>query len=146
MVIAKKPTKTFTLVEVMIVAFILVIAVLSLLRVYISALDLAARTKEVNIATDDLKDILEKVDSVPFAGLTTDFPDNCCLGPGCTGTTCPGGVGIASGEFLLDNEKIEVSYPDGGGINPLTIKVEATWTGRGGRAGSEVFKTIRTKE
>ena len=146
MMITERPTKTFTLVEVMIVAFILVIAVLSLLRVYISALDLASRAKEVNIATDDLKDVLEKVNSVPFASLTTDFPGNCCLGPGCTGTTCPGGISIASGEFLLNNEKIEVSYPDGDDVDPLTIKVEAAWTGRGGRQCSEDFKTRRTKE
>lgn len=127
----RKTKKGLTLIEMMIVSAILVVAVLGLWAVFITSLTCINQAKEMNIAADDLKDVLEKIKNVAFSDITTVFPD---------------GQAISSdviGGFLLNNEAIVVSYPQGI-TNPLQIQVTITWTGKDQRNYSKTFSTVRT--
>ena len=143
--------KSFTLIEIMMTSLILVIALMATLGAYVGALNLAAVNREVDIATDDAKDILEKIDSVGFNSITTEFPDECCIGSDCdNGTGCPG-VSNAT-EFLLRKQKIEIEYPEGVTADTLEIKVTVSWVGKtgrrhknGGDAPPVVLQTLATR-
>ncbi|MBU2540350.1 MAG: hypothetical protein KJ593_00450 [Candidatus Omnitrophica bacterium] len=125
--------KGLTLVELMIVSLILVVAIVALLVVFINALNQIALTKEINIATDDLTDVLERIKTTAFVDLTTQFPDGAVIN-----STLIGG-------FLLQDEAIVVRYPQGTNVDPLEIEVELTWTSKDSRARSQIFKTLRTQ-
>lgn len=123
--------KGFTLLEVLVACAILVVAVLSLWAVYITSLNCVIQAREMNIAAFDLKDVLEKIKSVAFADVTTVFPDGAAVNPSLIGG------------FLLNNENVVVSYPQGI-TDPLEIQVAITWTGKDLRPYSKTLKTIRT--
>ncbi len=128
-----KLTRGLTLVELMIVSLILAVTIVALVVVFINALNQITLAREMSIAADDLSDCLEKMKTVSFANLTAQFPN---------------GVAISSsliGGFLLANEAIIVSYPNGVNVDPLEVKVEATWLGKDGRTRSMAFKTLRTR-
>ena len=128
-----KSSKGMTLIEVMAVALIVSVAVVGLWTLFSSSLDLTIQAKEINIMTDDAKDVIEKIKSVNFANLTTVFGNNTAVSPGVVGG------------FLLTNESILVRYPDGTNIDPLPIEVDVSWTGKDKRSYLRTFKTIRTK-
>jgi len=128
-----KSRKGMTFIEVMVVALILMVAIVSLWKLFSSSLSLTIQAKEINIMTDDVKDVIEKIKNVNFANITTVFGN---------GTAVNASV---VGGFLLDNESVVVRYPDGTNIDPLTIEVEVSWTGRDRRSYNQTFKTIRTR-
>lgn len=128
-----KLTNGLTLVELMIVSLILSVTIVALVLVFINALNQIALAREMSIAADDLSDCLEKMKTVSFANLTSQFPDSAAIAPALIGG------------FLLVNEAITVSYPQGVSVDPLEIKVEVTWSGKDGRTRSMAFKTIRTR-
>lgn len=124
--------KGLTLVELMIAFLILAVAILAIWGVFIYALSNTIQAREMNIATDDLKDVLEKIKGTPFSNIVGNFPDG-----GAINATDIGG-------FLLNNESITVTYPQGTTGDPLEIVLTITWTGKGGRSYSQIFKTVRT--
>ncbi len=124
----------FTLAEVMVVSLVIMISVVALWRVYMVSLDLIIKAKELRVAADDLKDVFEKIRSVAFSDILDVFPDGGSVSPSVVGG------------FLLSDESIVVSYPDGTDANPLTIKVTITWTGKDGRVYTRSFYTMRAKE
>jgi prepilin-type N-terminal cleavage/methylation domain-containing protein len=128
-----KSSNGMTLIEVMAVALILSVAVVGLWTLFSSSLDLTIQAKEINIMTDDAKDVIEKIKNVNFANLTTVFGNNSAVSP-----TVVGG-------FLLTNESIIVRYPDGTDIDPLSIEADVRWTGKDKRDYLRTFKTIRTR-
>lgn len=121
-----------TFMEVMFTALITIIVLVAVLQVYASAFNLISRAREITIATDDLKDVLEKMRNVDFASLVATFPHN-----GAIGAALVGG-------FLLQNESIVVSYPNGTTVDPLLIQVSLSWTGRDRRNYTQTFRTTRT--
>ena len=128
--------KGFTLAEVMVVAGIIFIALLALFGVYTSALILVVEAREQAIATEDLEDSLEYIKTLPFAYITESanggFADN---------TTVSASI---VGGFLLDNESLTVTYPQGIGADPIEIQVDASWTGKYGRGKTLTFRTLRS--
>ena len=122
-----------TLIEVMIVAMIMIVAVVALWAVYVSSLDLTMQAKELNIAADDAKDVIEEIKNVNFANLTTVFTNGSAVDEATVGG------------FLLTDESIIVSYPDGTSADPLSIQVSISWTGKDTRPHNQVFKTLRTR-
>jgi len=131
---AFKNNNAFSLLEILIASGILVVVIISLMGIFIISLNCMAQAKEINIATEDLKDVLEKIKSTPFAQLTdpTKFPDG-----GNVSANVIGG-------FLLSDENIVVNYPSGTNVDPLEIEAVITWTGKDRRAYSRTFKTMRT--
>ncbi|MEW6008656.1 MAG: type II secretion system protein [Candidatus Omnitrophota bacterium] len=129
--LSRKVTKGLTLVELLIVSLILAVTIVALVIVFINALNQINLAREMSIAAEDLSDVLEKMKTVSFANLTSQFPN---------------GVAISAsviGGFLLNNEAIIVTYPQGISVDPLEIKVEATWLSKDSRIRSMAFKTLR---
>lgn len=129
----KKPA--ITLVELMIVAVIVFIGILSVWQVYIRAMNMVVQAKELNIATDDAKDVLEKIRAVPFANMLTAFPPGAAVNP----TTRLGAP------FALRDEVIRVTYPSGAGTDLVQVRVTVTWTGKDRRTYTRVFDTKRSR-
>ena len=129
-----KKKNAFSLLETVIVAGILVIVAVAVMGIFITSLNCMTQAKEISIATEDLKDVLEKIKSTPFAQLTdpSKFPDGANVG-----------LNVIGG-FLLSDENIVVSYPQGANADPLEIQVAITWTGKDKRSYSKTFNTIRT--
>jgi prepilin-type N-terminal cleavage/methylation domain-containing protein len=140
----QKVNKGFTLIEVMVTALITSTAVAALLMVYINALNLIIQAKEMAIACDDVKDVLEKMKSTAFTDIPKvgNFPDN-----GLVAASVVGG-------FSLNNEQIRVALKRADGTeanviisnipDPMLIEVTVSWRGKDGRNYARVFQTIRT--
>lgn len=134
----KSKKKAVTLMELMIAVMVLLISILALWQVFNLSSALTVQARELNTATDDLKDVLEKIKSVSYDALLGVFPD---------GATVAASV---VGGFLLDNEVITVRYPtlsdaDPNNDNPLRVEVEVTWDSKYG-AQSRTFVTMKARE
>ncbi len=140
----RKSNKGFTLIEVMVTACITVTAVAALLMVYVSVLNLIFQAKEIAIAANDMKAVLEKIKSTAFADIAKpgNFPDNAAIS-----STVVGGFQLTNEQIIValkraDGTEIDVTpsnMPD-----PLLIEVTVSWRGKDGRNYSRTFRTIRT--
>ena len=125
--------KGLTLVELMIVSFVLAVTIGALLVVFANALNQIVLSKELSIATDDLRDSLEKLKATPFANLTTQYPDGSSIGSSVIGG------------FVLMNEVITVTYPNGINVDPLEVRVTVTWLSKDKRTRTQTFNTLLTR-
>jgi len=129
--------KSFSLVEMVIAAFLVGIAFVSLLQMNNYSLAISVKARELSTACEDAGNILEKFSAADFPALMTQFPNGCCVGSSAVcgaAPACPGASDIVSAnELSLDNEKIEVSYPMGAAKDPLGVKVKISWRGKDGR-------------
>ena len=115
-------------------AFLMAVAFVGLLQLHNYSLTIAGKAKEFNTAARDASDMMEKISAVDFASVLSRFPNNCCVGTCGTAPACPGASDIVvASEMILQNERIDISYPAGTGGDPLGIRVTASWTGRDGR-------------
>lgn len=145
----KKANRGFTFLELMVTSFIIIVACLALLEVYAGSLNLVLRSREIDIATDDLKDVLEAINSTAFSNLPMDFPSGNLNNPASK-----------IGALLLNNEQIQLAYfdlsvsssnPPAVIINPqnipdpLLIEVRVSWIGRDGKNYNQAFRTIMTR-
>jgi hypothetical protein len=128
--------KAVTLVELMIAVFIILFALVALVGAFTSAFTLVALAQESTIATDDLEDVLEYINTLPYAHITE--PANGGFNDGDTVNAA------VIGGFLLEDEVITASYPLGTNADPLEIGLTVTWSGRYGRNGTLTFRTART--
>ncbi|MBD3426308.1 MAG: prepilin-type N-terminal cleavage/methylation domain-containing protein [Candidatus Omnitrophica bacterium] len=129
----KMSRKGFTLIELMIVSSVYIGIIVAIWGVLLGALNHAAMAREITVATDDLKDVMERIRSVPFPDLTAEYPHNSTVSAS------------EIGGFILQDESITVRYPQGTGADPLEVSLEATWTSKNGRTVSRIIKTIRTR-
>ena len=130
----KRAERGFSFIELMAASLVVLVAILAVMQVYISSIKLVMQAREMDIATDDLKDVLEAMKSASFANLLTDFPAS----PVTVNANVVGG-------FLLNNEVIRVTYPNGTAVDPLLIQVTVSWTGKDRRPYSQTFRTLRTR-
>lgn len=121
------------LLELMISTCIIILVFVGILAAYINAANLINQSREIDTATDDAKDVMEKIMTTPFANLTTVFVNNVAINPALIGG------------FSLLNESIIVQYPNGTLVDPLLVQVTASWTGKDRRAYTHTFYTIRTR-
>ncbi len=129
----KRSKKGFTLIELMIVSSVYIGIIVAIWGVLLGALNHAAMAREVTVATDDLKDIMERLRSIAFPDITVEYPHNSHVSASDIGG------------FLLPDEAITVRYPQGEGADPLEISAEVTWTSKNGRTLSRIIKTVRTR-
>jgi hypothetical protein len=132
MCLFRKKNKGFSLIELMAGAFVLVVIILVLWEIYSTSVNYIIMAKELRIATDDLQDVMERMQAINFSNITTLFPDGASVNQDMVGG------------FDLDNESIVVRYPQGAGMDPLQIEVEINWTGKRGNPRSKIFRTVRT--
>ena len=125
--------KGLTLVELMIVSLVLAVTIGALLVVFVNALNQIVLSKEISIATDDLRDILETIKSTPFANIVAQYPNGSSI------------AASVIGGFLLPNESISINYPRGTNADPLEINVTVTWLSKDKRTRTQSFNTLLTR-
>ena len=132
-----RKVKALSIMEMMIASLLVVISFVSLLQMHNYSLAISTKAKEIATASEDAADIMEKFNAADFASLNTEFPDNCCIGAAIdcdSAPGCPGGDDIVpADEMLLNNEKIEVSYPLGTSTDPRGVVIKVSWVGKDGR-------------
>jgi prepilin-type N-terminal cleavage/methylation domain-containing protein len=119
----------FTLIEVMIVAGIMFVGILSTWQLFIYSTRMTYQARETTVAVNNARDILEEMQTLPFP-IAPGYVINATLLNG----TMPAAA----------NETISVSYPNGI-VNPLNITVVVNWTGADRRAHNVTFRTMRTR-
>lgn len=125
--------KGLTLIELMIVSFVLAVTIGALLVVFANALNQIVLSKELSIATDDLRDVMETLKATPFANLVTQYPNGSSISAGVIGG------------FILTNEVITVNYPNGINVDPLEVSVTVTWLSKDKRTRTQTFNTLLTR-
>lgn len=128
--VLRRPAGGFTFVELLLVVFVLITAGAGLVGSYFSTLYLSHYAKEVMMATDDLRDMMERINATPFSALAANFPSGVANG---TGNSYPGIVGA----YALQNESITVTYPAVSGTK-REVLVTVTWTSRGATRSSAI--------
>jgi hypothetical protein len=123
----------FTLAELLFSAALLIITLVPLVLTYINARARIDITREISIANDDARDVLEKIKGVPFPNIVTLFPPNTAINQSVIGG------------YYLPNENIVVSYPSGTTVLPLMIQVSISWTSHNGKTHNQVYQTSRTQ-
>ena len=144
-----------TFVELLFVVFVFVAAGAGIFGSYLSSHYLAYFARDTMIATEDLKDVMERINSTPYntlfdcaAGTTLEqFPVGVANGPAQNRYV---NIVSGNGQFPLRNEQITVTYPNlaacvGGSIpGRAEILVTVTWTSLSGRQRTLAVSTIRT--
>ena len=106
----KKSNGGFTLLELMITAGIMVVAITGLLSAFISASFLNQACRNKVIAVNDAQYVLEKLINVTYSDLTTHTEDDFA-------------------DLNLNNEIVSVGVSEASGIKTATVYVN--WTDRG---------------
>jgi prepilin-type N-terminal cleavage/methylation domain-containing protein len=120
----------FTFIELLLVIFVLAAAGTGILGSFLSTHLLTQYGRDMMVAMEDLKDMMEHIHATPFTDLLTDFPAGDADGPAGNGYTLP-------------DQQITVTYPDPQTVSRREILVTLSWTSRG-RARSAALSTVRT--
>ncbi|MGB2661922.1 MAG: prepilin-type N-terminal cleavage/methylation domain-containing protein [Candidatus Omnitrophota bacterium] len=123
----------FTIIELMITSAVLFVAVMGIWGAFFTSLNQIVLAREESIATDDMKDVMEKMRSTPFSYLTTVFPDGQAIDADLIGG------------YSLDSEVIRINYPQGTGVEPMEIEVEVTWVRKGGNTRTHTYRILRSR-
>ena len=118
-----RTSRGFTFVELLLVIFVLITASAGIIGSYFSTHYLSHYAKETMMATDDLRDMMERIDATAFSALSVNFPSGTANGPL---NSYPGIVG----GYLLPGESITVTYPSVTATR-REVLVAVTWTSRG---------------
>lgn len=112
----------FTLLELMIGAAVLIIALVGLIAAYIGCFALNESAKNLTIATNHAQCVMEEIRDRNITSNITqeDWAAWAAADP-------PDGGGCNT----LDAEIVQISYPSGTTINPLEILVTISWSDRG---------------
>jgi type II secretory pathway pseudopilin PulG len=125
--------KGLTLVELLIVSLVLAVTIGALLVVFVNALNQIVLSKELSIATDDLRDTLEKIKATPFTNIVVQYPNGSPI------------AASVIGGFILPNESISISYPRGTNADPLEVTATITWLSKDKRTRTQSFNTLLTR-
>lgn len=128
-----------TLVELLLAIVIFAIAGVGLLSSYHWALQLMEVGQQSSVATNDLKDIMERIKATPFTRLNTDFPHGVANGPAGQFTY----TNVVGGAYTLPGEQITVTHSPNTAADPRELIVQLTWTSAG-RTYQRSVRTLRT--
>jgi hypothetical protein len=117
-------------VEILAAVLVLGLAGVGLVASYLSLHRLVSDGREMQVAVDDMRDMVERIHGTAFNSLATTFP---------------AGVGVytaVTGPYLLRNQQISIAYP---AVTPdkREIVVTLTWQ-QGNRTRTVSSSTIRT--
>lgn len=115
----RKGRAGFTLVELMIAAAILAVALVGLLGVFIGSFGLIELGRNLTIAVDHARCVMEEIRDCNIPSFVT-LQDWAAWAQ----ADVPGGGGCN----ILHNESVEVTYPSGTEASPLEIMVRVSWT------------------
>jgi hypothetical protein len=122
------------LAELLLAIAALLIAGVWLLGAYQSAFTLIESSQQTTMAINDLKDLMERIKTTPFAQLTADFPDGAAAD-----------YSAVTGGYALQDEQITVTHSPNPAADPRELTVQVTWTTRG-RAHQRTLSTMRASE
>lgn len=128
-----------TFIETLVAAAVAVLVIVALLQAYVGNIYLAEMAKGNTIATDDLKDMIEKILSVPYNELLIKFPNGTIDGP--AGNRYNSTV---IGNYSMKSEHIVVTYANLTS-DPLEVIVNVTWTDSKNRQHSNFLTTKKTR-
>jgi hypothetical protein len=127
-----------TFIELLLALFVLVASSSGLLGAYLSGHLLSEQARQERVAFEDLRDIMERIQSNPFATLAVEFPDGVTNG----GAGDPNPYEEIAGDYTLPDQQITVTYPVVT-ADRMEILVTLTWTHRT-RARTASVSTVRT--
>ena len=138
----------FTLIEMMVVVFILAVGLTSVSALFIAGLVSGRKAERINAATNAVQQQLERLRSAGFSGCSVD-PDIFQSADGYSivqqnddGT---GQIGFTVPELPNGQGTIDIAYYDtGSGAYPnlKDITITVAWTGGKPTGGSTVFQTL----
>lgn len=138
----RTPRGGMTLIELLIAIGAVVLAGVWLLGAYQSSLHLTEVSQQSSVAVNDMRDVLERIKTTPFAQLDDLFPSGSANGVvGGGAQTYPGFIG----GYTLPNEQITVTHSPNAAADPRELIVQLTWTNRG-RQYQRQLSTVRAGE
>ena len=135
-------TKGMMLIELLIAISAVVLGAVWLLGAYHSSIYLTRVSQDGSIAINDLRDMMERIRTTPFAQLDDLFPDGAVNGKVGAGPETYAGF---IGGFTLQNEQITVTHSPNTAADPREMIVRLTWTNQG-RQYQRRLSTVRAAE
>ncbi len=127
-----------TLIEVLVATLVFTVALGALLSSVTASLYLVDLSRQQQMATADIANIMERIRATPFNNIVALFPNGDVDGPaGNPYQTVVGG-------YRLSNEQITVTYPNPN-ADPLEVRVTLTWQDTRRHAQSVAFSTFVTR-
>ena len=125
-----------TLVELLLAAVVFLLAVGGIMLGFLASGALADSARQQMVASEDIKEMMERIHAAPFNNLAADFPNGTVNGPGGNPyNTLVGG-------YTLTGQSITVTSPNPA-ADPREIIVTVNWTDRT-RARGLSATTMRT--
>jgi type II secretory pathway pseudopilin PulG len=131
-----------TLVELLVAIGVLLVSGIWLLSSYKSSLELTEIAQQETIAFNDIRAMLERIKTTPFANLQADFPN------GAPNGVVGGGAekySVIIGGYTLGGEQVTVTHSPSQIADPRELIVQVDWTNRG-RAYQRSASTIRASK
>jgi type II secretory pathway pseudopilin PulG len=135
----KKGQAGVTLVELLLAIVVVTISGIGLMGAYQWSLHLAEVAQQANMATNDLRDMMERIKTTAFTQLNTNFPNGTVNGPAVNLYTA------VVGGFTLSTEQITVTHSPNTAADPRELIVLLTWTNRG-RQYQRQLSTMRSSQ
>ena len=129
-------SKGFTFLELLLVAFVLLIAASGIIGSYVWTHFLSQRARETMMANDDLRDMMEHIHATAFTALPTLFPSGQANANGYQ-TIVSGQTGGVPNPFILPGETMTVTYPSQTATR-REVLVTVTWSSRGGQRSASL--------
>jgi prepilin-type N-terminal cleavage/methylation domain-containing protein len=127
-----------TLVEILVATLVFTLALSALLGGMSAIVDLIDLAKDMTVATDHLRNMLERIRSTPFASMLTRFPNNTTNGPGANP------YANITGGYTLVSENITVTYANPA-ADPLEAKTTVRWLDKKRHSRSAAMSTFKTR-
>ena len=125
-----------TFVELLLVLFIFVVVGAGVVGSYLSIHVLSQHARETMVAMEDLKDMMERMNSTSFTSQLTNFPSGVANGP------VTNIYATIVGGYTLPNQSVTVTYPAQSATR-LEILVALSWSSSG-RARTVALSTVKT--
>ena len=123
-------------VELLLVLFIFVVVGAGVVGSYLSIQILSQHARETMVAMEDLKDMMERINSTPFTSQLTNFPSGVANGP------VANNYATIVGGYTLPSQSLTVTYPAQSATR-LEILVALSWSSSG-RARMVALSTVKT--
>ncbi len=145
---AQPGARGFTLVEMLVVTFILAVGLTSVSGLFVAGLVSSRQAQRMSAAADEAQRQLERVRSAGFSGCVAD-PDIFTSQAGYTilhaNSDLTGSIGFPVPNLPSGTGRIDIAYYNGGaGIYPnlKNVTITITWTGGRPTGGQTVLHTL----
>ena len=121
-------TRGVSLIETLLAFTVVIVAGISLMVAYQSAIHLTETSQQSNLAINDLRAMMERIKTTPFTALNASFPNGAVNGVVGAGPDLYTGV---VGGYGLGTEQITVTHSPNTGADPRELIVQVQWINRG---------------